>query len=52
MRSLLSGLLAISSGILASATSAPTCGQGERLLKNDILPDNPSGQYTSTLNEA
>jgi hypothetical protein len=45
MRSLLSGLLAISSGILASATSAQTCGQGERLLKNDILPDNPSGQY-------
>lgn len=27
------------------AIPAQTCGAGQRLLKNDILPDNPSGSY-------
>jgi hypothetical protein len=44
MRINLLALLAAAS-VLASL-SAQTCGAGERLLKNDILPDNPTGQYT------
>ncbi len=31
---------------LLPSLAAQTCGAGERLLKNDILPDNPSGAYT------
>lgn len=46
MKTKLLGLLALASGILVPDSFAQTCGQGERLLKNDILPDNPSGSYT------
>lgn len=44
MRTKLLALLAAAS--VFSSLSAQTCGAGDRLLKNDILPDNPSGPYT------
>ncbi|MEZ5965781.1 MAG: hypothetical protein R3F56_18240 [Planctomycetota bacterium] len=44
MRKPLLALLAAASALAPLA--AQTCGAGQRLLKNDILPDNPTGSYT------